>query len=116
MPTSGDVYDLLTEISASRGRPMHLLVAPLGSSVSGLLVSTNHADYVVVAEGSSPERQCAIVCHEVAHSLLGHSHDDPPGSSLVDSGLLQGVDPKLARNIVEIGRASCREEEYSYEE
>ena len=111
MPTSGDVYDLLTEISASRGRPMHLLVAPLGSSVSGLLVSTNHADYVVVAEGSSPERQCAIVCHEVAHSLLGHSHDDPPGSSLVDSGLLQGVDPKLARDVVAARHAYAHTQE-----
>src|SRR5699024_12785376 len=79
MPASGDVEDLLSAMSTARDRTMQLLVAPLGSAISGLLVSTGLTDYVVVAEGSSPERQCAIICHEVAHALL------------------------------EIGRASCRE-------
>lgn len=100
IPASGDVEDLLAAMSAARGRNMQLLVAPLGSAISGLLVSTDKADYVVVAEGSSPERQCAIACHEVAHSLLGHSHAESPGSALVESGLLQGVDPELARDVV----------------
>ena len=100
MPASGGVEDLLAAMSTARGRTMQLLVAPLDSTISGLLVSTDQADYVVAAEGSSPERQCAIVCHEVAHALLGHSHDESPGSTLIESGLLQGVDPRLARDVV----------------
>lgn len=100
IPASGDVEDLLEAISAARRRDMQLLVAPLGSAVSGLLVSTDQADYVVVAEGSSPERQCAIVCHEVAHSLLGHNHDESLSSTLTESGLLKGVNPQLARDVV----------------
>lgn len=100
MPRSGDVEDLLDSLSKARNRAMKLLIAPLGSTVSGLLVSTKQADYVVVAEGSSPERQCAIVCHEVAHALLGHDHSGLLGSSLLEAGLLQGLQPTLARNAV----------------
>lgn len=100
MPLSGDVEDLLAAVSESRGRPMTMIVAPLASSVSGVLISTEQADYVAVSTDASPERQCAIVCHEVAHALLGHGQDHSLGSSLVQTGLLQGLDPELVRSVV----------------
>ncbi|HLR96154.1 MAG TPA: hypothetical protein VK053_16655 [Jiangellaceae bacterium] len=115
MPASGDVEDLLSAMSTARDRTMQLLVAPLGSAISGLLVSTGLTDYVVVAEGSSPERQCAIICHEVAHALLGHSHHENPGSALIESGLLQRVDPGLARDVVAARHAYAHTKEIDAE-
>lgn len=100
MPPSGDAEDLLAALSKARRRTMTLLVAPLMSSVSGLLISTDQADYVVVSEGASPERLCAIVCHEVAHTLLGHDHSDSLSSDLLESGLLKGLDAGLAKSVV----------------
>lgn len=100
MPSSGNVEDLLAGLSKVRRRATHLLVTPLTSSVSGLLISTAKADYVVVSEGASPERLCAIVCHEVAHALLGHDHGGSLGSELLESGLLKGLHPELVSSVV----------------
>lgn len=100
LPESGEVEGLLDRLSQDRGRPMTLLVAPLASAVSGILISTEKADYVAVSEGASPERQCAIVCHEIAHALLGHDEDRPLSESLLESGLLRGLDPSLIHSVV----------------
>lgn len=100
IPYSGETDDLLVRLSEARGRPIRLLVSPLSEAVSGVLISTEKADYIAVSEGASPERQVAIVCHEVAHVLLGHDHQGSLTSSLVDTGLLSGLDPKLVSAVV----------------
>lgn len=100
MPRSGDISDLLSAMSELRGREMRLLHAPLESTLSGLLISTEQADYIAVAEGASPERLAAIVCHEVAHALLGHDHEGSLGQELLESGLLSGLDARLADSVV----------------
>lgn len=100
LPRSGSIDEMLTLLSAIRGRPMSLLTEDLNQSVSGLLLSTDQADYIAVPANASPERLCAIVCHEVAHALLGHDHSKPLIRSLMDSGLLPGVDEDFARSIV----------------
>lgn len=99
-PLSGDVANLLDNLSAMRGRSITILSAPLASPLSGLLISTNKTDYVVVGEEASPERQVAIVCHEVAHLLLGHDRQDSLSAGLIESGLLQGLNPELVRSVV----------------
>lgn len=100
IPLSGDVEDLLDNLSRKRGREMTILTAPLTSPVSGLLIATGKADYVVVGDEASPERQVAIVCHEVAHLLLGHDDKESLSSGLIESGLLQGLNPELVRSVV----------------
>lgn len=100
IPLSGDVEDLLDNLSRTRGREMTILTAPLTSPVSGLLIATGKADYVIVGDEASPERQVAIVCHEVAHLLLGHDDKESLSSGLIESGLLQGLNPKLVRSVV----------------
>lgn len=100
LPSSGEVEDLLANLSEVRGRPMILLSAPLDQSVSGVLICTKQADYIGVSEHASPERTCAIICHEVAHALLGHDHADSLSKSLIDTGLLNGIDPKLVDAVV----------------
>lgn len=100
IPLSGDVEDLLDNLSRTRDREITILTAPLTSPVSGLLIATGKADYVVVGDEASPERQVAIVCHEVAHLLLGHDDKESLGSGLIESGLLQGLSPELVRSVV----------------
>lgn len=100
IPPSGDVEDLLGNLSRMRGREMKILTAPLASPVSGLLITTEKADYVVVGEDASPERQASIVCHEVAHLLLGHDQQESLSAGLIESGLLRGLDPELVRSVV----------------
>lgn len=83
-----------------RGRPVRLLIEPLPESISGALLSTETADYIAVAQGASPERKVAVVCHEVAHALLGHDHQGSASSNLVDAGLLRGLSPELIKSVV----------------
>ncbi len=100
LPASGEVADLLENLSLNRGRPLTLLTEDLGSARSGLLISTEAADYIVVSSSTSPERTAAIVCHEVAHALLGHAHTADLADSLMDSGLVTGLDEDLVRSVV----------------
>lgn len=100
IPLSGDVEDLLENLSRTRGRDISILTAPLSNPVSGLLIATGKADYVIVGDEASPERQVSIVCHEVAHLLLGHDHKNSLSTDLIESGLLQGLDPDLVRSVV----------------
>lgn len=100
MPLSGDVEDLLTNLSRTRDRRISILTAPLASPLSGLLIATGKADYVVVGDEASPERQVAIVCHEVAHLLLGHDDNQSLSAGLIESGLLQGLNPELVRSVI----------------
>lgn len=100
LPPSGEIHDLLERVSEHRGRPMTLLKVPLDRTVSGALISTATADYIAVSQDTSPERECAIVCHEVAHALLGHDHQQSLSGSLTQTGLLNGIDQSLAESVV----------------
>lgn len=100
IPRSDSIEDLLDNLSRSRGRLMRILTAPLTNPVSGLLIATEKADYIAVAQDASPERQAAIACHEVAHLLLGHDQHEDLSTGLVESGLLRGLDPDLVRSVV----------------
>lgn len=102
VPPSGLVDELLERFAERRGRPITVLEADFDASVSGMLIATQRADYIAVPSGASPERRSAIVCHEVAHMLLGHDHDDkrPLSQTLADSGLLAGIDAELAGSVV----------------
>lgn len=111
LPASGEVEDLLKNLSESRGRPMRLLEADLERSVSGLLICTEKSDYVAVSSDASPERRCAVICHEVAHALLGHDDHDSLSSTLVDTGLLTGLDEELVEAVVAARHAYAHADE-----
>lgn len=111
LPDSGEVEDLLHGLSELRGRPTRLLRSALDQTVSGVLICTDQADYIAVSDQASPERACAIICHEVAHALLGHDHEGSLTSSLIDNGLLKGLDPKLAESVVAARQAYAHSQE-----
>lgn len=73
LPDDGDVAGLLRNVEAERGREIVLLKRPMPvDAPSGLWVSVPDRDYVVVPEAAPHSRLGAIVCHEIAHMLLGH--------------------------------------------
>lgn len=98
LPPTGELDDLVEAFAAHRGRPVELLPFDFASgTVSGLWVSTERADYIVYPRTSSPERVCAIVCHEIGHSILGHDRLDLAGQML-SAGILDALPADLVRS------------------
>jgi hypothetical protein len=76
MPIDGNLDGLLDALGQERGRRIHVLPQRFaGRSTSGLWLPTKRADYLVIDEPTTPSRRAAIICHEVAHILLGHTPD-----------------------------------------
>lgn len=84
MPADGDLSGLLANLARHRGRGIHVLTQEFGGQpTSGLWLATERADYLVVDGPTTPSRHAAIICHEVAHILLGHeAQEGAPSSSL----------------------------------
>ena len=79
IPASGDLTEFVEALARSRGRPTVLLgVAFDAEAPSGVWIVTDKRDYIAYPNDASAARKAAIVCHEVAHMLLGH--DPPPGT------------------------------------
>lgn len=73
VPISGLVDDFVLAVDQDRSRPIHLLPHDLGrDSPSGMWIATAVQDYVVFAADASSSERTAIICHEVAHMVLGH--------------------------------------------
>lgn len=73
LPPDGDIAKLTSAIGDSRDRPIRVIEIPVPTdSPSGAWIAASDADYVVVDAASTPSRRAAIVCHELAHILLGH--------------------------------------------
>jgi hypothetical protein len=95
MPIDGDLDGLLDALSHERGRRIHLLPQRFtGRPTSGLWLPTTAADYVVIDDPTTPSRRAAIICHEVAHILLGHSPD------ITTSDLVAAALPNLSPELV----------------
>lgn len=74
MPDNGDLNELISRLSAARGRPLALVhheLAPDGPS--GVWIDLPEKDYLVVATDAPPSREAAIICHELGHIVLGHA-------------------------------------------
>lgn len=98
LPASGELTDLVAAFAAHRNRPVHLLPLDIGpGALSGLWISTDDADYIGYPRTASPERVCAIVCHEIGHALLGHEHLDL-AEQLLRAGHFRALPPDLVRS------------------
>lgn len=72
MPDPFDVSALCATLGRQRGRPIHLMPAALTDGLSGLWISTEHADYLVFEQATSPVHQEHIILHELGHLLCRH--------------------------------------------
>lgn len=83
LPPDGDLDAFIEAVSDERGRQIVVLEYPLGdSAASGLWLTTAEVDYIVVSSGAALSRRTAILCHELAHMLLGHEADAEAADAL----------------------------------
>ena len=77
VPDNGDVEDLVAAVGGARRRAIHLLGADLGpTGPTGMWIATEHGDYIVHPVDASAAERTAVICHELAHMLLGHQPED----------------------------------------
>lgn len=102
VPANGSVDDLVTAVSHERGRAVHLLSADLRPDApTGMWISTDTAEYVVYPADASSAERAAVICHEVAHMLLGHqpeAHVDR--LSQMATTVAPSIDPEVARRFL----------------
>lgn len=99
IPQSGSVPALITTVGTERGRPIKLIELPLPpDSPSGAWISSLDVDYIVIDATSTPTRRDAIICHELAHMLLGHQGE--PVSSDQLTMLAPTINPQVAARVL----------------
>ncbi|WP_188897504.1 hypothetical protein [Microlunatus endophyticus] len=93
MPATGLVDDLVRSVSGERGRPIHVVEEDLGpNEPSGLWVAGEGVDLIVIPTSIGSSQRTAIICHELAHILLGHV---PIGADSDLDGLVDLVAPHV---------------------
>lgn len=94
VPDSGDVDLLVEAVGAHRKRRIKVLECELGEmNPSALWAQTADTDYIFCPSGAAAEHRRVMVCHELAHMLLGHE----PATGEVD---LSGVAPSIAPAVI----------------
>lgn len=110
VPTPFDLGAVVTQLSADRGRPIHLMPFPLPAGAPcGVCVATDTADYIVVTDAAVGTQRDHIALHELAHLLLEHSLHaltDPDASRT----LLPHLDPAVVRRMYARTNYSTRQE------
>ena len=98
MPVDGDVEKFVGAVAVHRGRPIRLCECPLeADDPSGLWMPLPDKDLVLLAEGITYEHRTAVVCHEVAHMLLGHqTQGGATDVTLISVALESSIDPSVA--------------------
>jgi hypothetical protein len=106
-----DIKALCTRVADRRGRAIRLLAKkfPPGGP-SGLCISTDHADYVIYQESTSPLHQEHIILHEIGHLLCEHEAEPVFGSELART-LLPSLDPQLVQRVLGRSHYSSRQEQ-----
>lgn len=98
VPATGDLDEFVTRVAGRRDRPITLLpVVVENDQPFGVWIATANRDYIAYPAATSRISRSAVVCHELAHMLLGHAPQ--PGSaasSSLASSLATSIDPSIA--------------------
>ncbi len=115
MPANGSIDGFVVAVAAHRGRSVRVISHLLDAAgPSGFWIGTSTGDYLVCSADATPTRRAAIVCHELAHMLLGHEPEvgDTEALSLVSTVLAPDVDASVAaRFLTRHGYAGVAEED-----
>ena len=99
MPRDGNIDGFVSAVATHRGRPIRVFTYALDvGGPSGFWIGTPASDYLVCSAEDTPTRRAVIVCHELAHMLLGHEPEvgDPEATSLIVDILAPDVDATVA--------------------
>jgi hypothetical protein len=87
MPQDGSICGLVDAVATHRNRPIDLVEAYLGSrATAGFWVIGQDRDYIVHPNGALALVRDLVICHELAHMLLGHGQHRTPGSPVPTPG------------------------------
>lgn len=78
IPAPWDLHVFIANVSQHRGRPINVVNYDFGaeSKISGAWRAGGDDDTILIAATATGLRREAIVAHEVAHMMLGHSPAD----------------------------------------
>lgn len=94
VPDSGLVDDLVARVAELRAQRIELLPVEVGPGLpTGVWIAFPGFDYIVFPADASSSERTAIICHELAHMLLGHQ-DDPAADHRGAWALLSAPDPE----------------------
>ncbi|MFD5624940.1 ParH-like protein [Streptomyces sp. NPDC127072] len=100
LPDPFDAETFLALLAKRRGRPIEILPVAVDAGVPcGLLVTTDHADYILCTPGTSALHRQHILVHEAAHLLCGHDRS-PASETPGVRALLPGLSPDLVRRVL----------------
>jgi len=102
VPASGVVDDLVAAVGQARSRTVHLLPSDLEPGApTGIWISTDQAEYVVYPANASSAERAAVICHELAHMLLGHQPEaELDRLSQMATTVAPNIDPAVARRFL----------------
>lgn len=113
LPEPFDAGAFVAALAAERGRPIELMPvsAPEGAPC-GLLMSTEHADYILYPTNTTALHRRHILLHEVGHLLCGHVGADGGADGVaIDAAagrqLMPNLSPELVRRV--LGRTTYTE-------
>lgn len=101
IPDPFDLGAFCLDVARRRGRPLylHLLDVPAGAGTPcGLCLTTDAADHVFHAAGTSPLHRQHIVLHEIGHLLCGHTAAG--GDTAPIASLLPDLDPDMIARVL----------------
>ncbi|KJK33399.1 hypothetical protein UK23_46210 [Lentzea aerocolonigenes] len=110
VPKPFSIEALCAQVSASRGRALHLHPLPYNGAADlpcGLWVATAQADHIFHARGASALHQQNIILHEIGHMLCDHTLDSADGVT----ALLGDLDPAVVRRVLARTRYSTPAEQ-----
>lgn len=86
MPADGDLDAFVAAVADHRGRPIMIRAWPYAADEpSGYLYGLDEHDIVVMDAVASPSQRAGVLCHELAHLVLGHQ------GSAADSRLVEAL-------------------------
>jgi len=115
LPRDGSIDGFVAAVARHRGRPLHVLDYPLNAAgPSGFWIGTATGDFIIRSAAATPTRAAAIVCHELAHMLLGHEPEagDVQAAEVIGRALAPDVDASVAaRFLARHGYEGAEEED-----
>lgn len=103
------VEELCALLTVRRGRPVLPEAAPLPSTIAGVWVASERADYIFYAQDAPRPHQEHIVLHELAHLLCGHG-SGPAQVELLRALLFPHLDQTCVRSALGRTRYDTRQE------
>lgn len=106
LPQPFDAGQFLADLGRRRGRPIELMpVATPSGGPCGLLMSTDHADYILYPTTTTALHRRHIVLHEAGHLLCGHTgpgtgEDGAAIDAAASRELLPSLSPELIRRVL----------------